>query len=149
MANFSFNCPFCNIELEIDESGAGQEIECPGCNEVLIIPAPAGGYGDEGGGGIPSSDDIANAAIIKPKGRTLEVAAKIVKKLTLKTFRHHEHVKDGSDTFDADVSQFLSGLMEDDIISIRPIQYTHMEKIGEDAKEIPVNQYGIAVLFKT
>ncbi len=147
MANFSFNCPFCNIELEIDESGAGQEIECPGCNELLIIPAPDGGREDSEGG-IPSSSDIANAAIIKPKARSLEISAKISKKLTLKTFRHHEHVKDGTDSFDAAVSEFLCDLMEDDIVSVRPIQYTHMEKAGEDGKEIPVNQYGIVVLYK-
>ena len=43
MAEFSFNCPFCNLELSIDESGIGQEIECPNCKDVLIIPAPSGG----------------------------------------------------------------------------------------------------------
>jgi DNA-directed RNA polymerase subunit RPC12/RpoP len=34
-----FNCPKCNQELEVDASGAGEEIECPSCGERIRIPA--------------------------------------------------------------------------------------------------------------
>jgi len=30
----------CGQELAVDESGAGSEIECPTCGEVLVVPAP-------------------------------------------------------------------------------------------------------------
>lgn len=151
MAAFSFNCPFCNIELEIDESGAGQEIECPGCNEVLIIPSPGAGGGDDSGPVVPTGDQLASATIVKPKSRPLDIAAKVAKKIKLRTFRHHEHVKDGKDHFDADVSKFLAELMEEDIVSVRPIQYTHSEVMKDaEGKESRVlaNQYGIVVIFK-
>ena len=35
-----FNCPNCEQELAVDASGAGSEIECPSCSEVIIIPSP-------------------------------------------------------------------------------------------------------------
>ena len=35
-----FNCPSCNQELEVDASGAGEEIRCPECGETIRIPAP-------------------------------------------------------------------------------------------------------------
>jgi hypothetical protein len=34
-----FNCPKCNQELEVDASGAGEEIDCPSCGERIRIPA--------------------------------------------------------------------------------------------------------------
>jgi predicted RNA-binding Zn-ribbon protein involved in translation (DUF1610 family) len=33
-----FNCPTCNQELEVDVAGAGSEINCPNCQEVIVIP---------------------------------------------------------------------------------------------------------------
>ena len=33
-----FRCPKCNQELEVDASGAGEEIECPSCGERIRIP---------------------------------------------------------------------------------------------------------------
>lgn len=146
MADFTFNCPFCNLELSVDESNAGHEVECPGCNEVLIIPTPD--QAAEAGGLPPEA--LANAEIIKPKNRPLAIAAKVSKALKIRTFRHHEFVKDGNDTFDEEVSKFLASVIEDDIISIRPIQYSHVEKlkVGDNEEERVVNQFGIVVVYK-
>lgn len=33
-----FNCPKCNQELEVDVIGAGSEIDCPNCEERIVIP---------------------------------------------------------------------------------------------------------------
>jgi DNA-directed RNA polymerase subunit RPC12/RpoP len=33
-----FKCPKCGQELEVDASGAGEEIECPSCAESIRIP---------------------------------------------------------------------------------------------------------------
>jgi DNA-directed RNA polymerase subunit RPC12/RpoP len=33
-----FNCPKCGQELEVDASGAGEEITCPSCSETIRIP---------------------------------------------------------------------------------------------------------------
>ena len=147
MAEFTFNCPFCNLELSVDENHAGHEVECPGCNEVLIIPTPE----QAGGGGLPNSDALASAEIVKPKNRPLDVAAKVSKGLKIKTFRHHEFEKDGKDTFDEEVSKFIGSVIEDDIVSIAPIQYSHVEKVKVDDKEEErvVGQYGIVVVYKS
>jgi len=36
-----FNCPHCRAELEVDASGAGEEIDCPICKERIQIPDAA------------------------------------------------------------------------------------------------------------
>lgn len=155
MAEFSFNCPFCNLELSIDESGVGQEIECPGCKEVLIIPAPGGANAIieevvERAPLIPQGS-FPDAKIIKNASPSLDVAAKTVKKLRVKSFRHHEHVKDGKDTFDDAVSNFIGQHAEDDIVSLTGIQYTHHLKLKDaEGKETstPVTEYGVLVHYK-
>ncbi|MBG86309.1 MAG: hypothetical protein CMO80_05345 [Verrucomicrobiales bacterium] len=146
MADFTFNCPFCNLELSVDESNAGHEVECPGCNEVLIIPTPD--QAAEANALPPEA--LANAEIIKPKNRPLAIAAKVSKSLKIKSFRHHEFVDGDKDNFDEEVSKFLGSVIEDDIVSIRPIQYSHVEKVKVDDKEEErvVNQYGIVVVYK-
>ncbi len=153
MAEFSFNCPFCNLELSIDESGIGQEIECPGCKEVLIIPAPSGSSSvaeQERAVEIPQSS-FPEAKIIKNASPSLNVAAKTVKKLRVKSFRHHEHVKDGKDTFDDVVSNFLAQHHEDDIVGLTGFQYTQQLKQNDaEGKEstTPVTEYGVLVEYK-
>ena len=41
--------------------------------------------------------------------------------------------------------------IEDDIVSIRPIQYSHVEKIkiGDTEEDRVVNQFGIVVVYKS
>ena len=153
MAEFSFNCPFCNLELSIDESGVGQEIECPGCKEVLIIPPPGGAapvVEEERVAVIPQGT-FPEAKIIKNASPSLDVAAKTVKKLRVKSFRHHEHVKEGKDNFDEVVSNFISQHPEDDIISLTGIQYTHhLKQKDAEGKEVstPITEYGVLVHYK-
>jgi DNA-directed RNA polymerase subunit RPC12/RpoP len=36
-----FECPHCKQRIKIDESGAGLEINCPGCQALVTIPALA------------------------------------------------------------------------------------------------------------
>lgn len=155
MAEFSFNCPFCNLELSIDESGVGQEIECPGCKEVLIIPAPGGGGSAEaeeaGRAPVIPQGNFPEAKIIKNASKSLDVAAKTVKKLRVKSFRHHEHFKDGKDGFDDAVSNFIGQHAEDDVVSITGFQYTHhLKQKDAEGKEttIPVTEYGVLVEYK-
>ncbi len=35
-----FECPHCQQRIKIDESGAGMQINCPGCQAVVTIPMP-------------------------------------------------------------------------------------------------------------
>ncbi len=155
MAEFSFKCPFCNLELSIDESNIGQEVECPGCKEVLIIPMPSGSNAAEEAeeDGIPviPKGSFPDAKIIKNASQSLNVAAKTVKKLRVKSFRHHEHVKDGKDSFDEAVSSFLAQHPEDDIVGLTGIQYTQqLKSMDAEGKETttPVTEYGVLVEYK-
>jgi hypothetical protein len=34
-----FECPHCHQRIKIDESGAGLQINCPGCQALVTIPA--------------------------------------------------------------------------------------------------------------
>src|SRR6185503_14125677 len=36
--DIKFQCPKCSQNMEIDESGAGRQIFCPGCGQKLIVP---------------------------------------------------------------------------------------------------------------
>lgn len=38
MSEFVFACPHCGAELEIDDSLAGQVLECPACHKGIVVP---------------------------------------------------------------------------------------------------------------
>lgn len=40
MADFNFSCPHCQQALDCDQSLAGQELQCPGCQGMLVVPQP-------------------------------------------------------------------------------------------------------------
>jgi hypothetical protein len=42
-----FNCPSCDQELEVDASGAGEQINCPACGKLIRIPE------SDAAGGVP------------------------------------------------------------------------------------------------
>jgi hypothetical protein len=72
-----FNCPKCEQELAVDSSGAGTEINCPSCGELIVIPephapAPRAGAGNgnrvvaaPGPGGVSPVNAIASSAAAK------------------------------------------------------------------------------------
>ena len=146
--HFNFNCPFCNLALAIDEAGAGSEIACPACKEVLIIPSPedAGGYvaaPEAAAGGVPLPHAAVEAKIMKPN-KPLEVAAKGLKKIRLKSFRRAECVKDGKDQFDETVSEFLQKTGDENVLSIHPVHYSHTPK---DATQSQAD-YGVVIVYR-
>lgn len=38
MSEFVFNCPQCGQELSVEESCAGQVLECPNCHRGIVVP---------------------------------------------------------------------------------------------------------------
>ncbi len=40
MAEISFTCPNCGVELEAEESVAGSVLQCPGCSSCVMVPMP-------------------------------------------------------------------------------------------------------------
>lgn len=143
MADINFTCPSCNQELTADSSMLGQEIACPACGAVIVIPE---GGGAGGGGGrlvVPSTGPGAEGLIGKPN-RPLEAAAKAAIKMLFKTLRHHEYVKEGKDGFDEAVAKFLDQAGEPNIVSVNPIQYTHTESEGKQ----PMIDYGVMIVYR-
>ena len=136
--DFTFNCPFCNQDLTIDESGVGSEIACPACREMLIVPTPAQARRPHS---VPTTGT--ESLILKPTSRPLEATAKALKKIRLKTFRHVDCVKDDKDRFDEIVSDFLHKIGEDEVVSVQPIHYTQV-KDG-----VALTDYGVVVVYKS
>src|SRR5262249_34758643 len=128
-----FNCPKCEQELAVDSSGAGSEINCPSCGELIVIPEPhAPAPRPSAGNGNPvvappsgaqhaiassaaakvqmhlrvRSDKAAESLIAKPLA-PLEVAAKESdRKIRVKTIKHTDCIEVGHDKFDEVVSSF-------------------------------------------
>ena len=72
---------------------------------------------------------------------TLEREAAGMNKLLVKTILRSNFVKDKKDTFDEEVSKFLSSLEEENLVGVHPVQYTANEKKGND--------FGVMILYKS
>ena len=165
-----FNCPHCEQELAVDNSGAGSEIQCPSCGAKIMIPAeatppapepaPAGAVG----GGSQASHTIASSAaakiemhlkvpvrdkpgevlIAKPKPPLEAVARGADKKVRVRTIRHANCIEAGHDKFDEKAAEFLNEIGEANLVGIHMVGYTHFDvgtqKIVED--------YGILVVYR-
>jgi hypothetical protein len=166
-----FNCPKCEQELAVDSAGVGTEIECPSCGESIVIPEPAAPVRH---GGIPTEppgprieghpvNAIASSAAAKvelhlkvpsnKKGESLiakplaplEVAAKESdKKIRAKTIKRTDCVEVGHDKFDEVVTNFLGKVGESNIISITPLNYTHLD-IGTQKL---LTDFGVLIIYR-
>jgi DNA-directed RNA polymerase subunit RPC12/RpoP len=168
-----FNCPKCGVELEVDASGAGEEINCPKCNSKISIPAPgtpgtsvpaeAAVDGAPRWGG-PAVNPIASSAAAKVEKHLkvpvhnkpvevliakapvpLEVAAKISEKqLRVKTIRHLDCVEVGHDRFDEVVSSCLGKIGELNVVSVTTVSYSHVDI----ATQKLLNDFGVLIVYK-
>jgi ribosomal protein S27E len=165
-----FNCPNCEQELAVDQSGAGSQIECPNCSESITIPSASTGKVTTGSLPpvpppppaitssiassaaakvelhlkVPMRDKPAAPLIDKPKP-PLEIVQKGAgKKLRSHTIRHASCVESGHDKFDERVSEFLQQIGEGSLISIHPINYEHFD-VG--IQKI-VTDYGLIIIFR-
>jgi DNA-directed RNA polymerase subunit RPC12/RpoP len=162
-----FNCPHCEQELAVDNSGAGTEIQCPSCNETIMIPAAATPPPPEAHGGVshqstahsisssaaakvemhlkvPVRDKPGEVLIAKPKTPLEAVVRGAGKKIRVRTIRHSNCVEAGHDKFDEKVTEFLNEVGEANIIVSHAISYTHFD-VG--TQKI-LNDYGLMILFR-
>jgi DNA-directed RNA polymerase subunit RPC12/RpoP len=166
-----FNCPKCGQELEVDSSGAGQEITCPSCSETISIPepdAPGSRFRTEDATAPPTGPQPINAMAAsaaakvemhlkvpvhsKPQEKLiakplapLEVAARESdRQMRVKCIRHVDCVEVGHDKFDEVVSSFLGKIGEHNIVSITTISYSHID-IGSQKL---LEDYGVMVVYK-
>lgn len=163
-----FNCPNCDQELAVDQSGAGTQIECPSCGEELTIPSsgkvttgslppvpappPSAAAPIAASAAakvplhlkVPVRDTPSEPLIGKPKP-PLEVVQKGAgKKLRIHTIRRAQCIESGHDHFDERVSEFLQQVGETNLISIHTINYEHFD-VG--VQKI-MTDYGVLILFR-
>jgi DNA-directed RNA polymerase subunit RPC12/RpoP len=165
-----FNCSKCDQELAVDSSGAGSEINCPACGELITIPqappsVPRAGIPHavphaESHGANPIASSAAakvemhlkvpvhNApteSLITKALVPLDVAAKESdRKIKVKTIRHTDCIEVGHDKFDEVVTSFLQKVGESGLISINPLTYTHLD-IG--SQKI-MTEYGVLIVYR-
>ena len=163
-----FNCPNCEQELAVDQSGAGSQIECPACGQAITIPTG----GKVTTGSLPSltppttataSPIAASAAakvalhlkvpvrdtpgeslIDKPKP-PLEVVQKGAgKRLRIHTIRRAACVEAGHDKFDEKVTAFLNLVTETNLIDIHPISY----EVFDVGVQKVMTDYGVLIVYR-
>jgi len=163
-----FNCPNCDQELAVDQSGAGTQIECPNCGEQLTIPA--GGKVTTGALPpvtpppsptaspiaasaaakiplhlkVPVRDKPGESLIDKPRP-PLEVVQKGAgKRLRIHTIRRASCIESGHDKFDEKVSAFLQEVTETNLVGIHTISY---EMFDVGVQKI-MTDYGVLVVYR-
>ncbi|MDD5708130.1 MAG: HU family DNA-binding protein, partial [Kiritimatiellae bacterium] len=51
---FSFNCPYCRVDIEVSSDVVGDRISCPGCERAFVVP-PVGQQPKAEGQGAPAA----------------------------------------------------------------------------------------------
>jgi len=166
-----FNCPKCDQELAVDSSGAGSEINCPACGQLMTIPEPeslttrngpeaahqariephtvnpistSAGAKVEMHLKVASNKDHTESLITKPLA-PLEVTAKETdRKIRVKTIRHTDCIEVGHDKYDEVLTNFLVKVGESNIVSITGINYTHLD-IGTQKL---LTEYGVTIIYR-
>lgn len=169
-----FNCPNCEQELAVDQSGAGSQIECPSCGESIVIPAagkvttgplppapappgaptatnPTASSINTSAAAkvelhlkVPVRDTPAEPLIGKPKPPLEVVQRGAGKKLRIHTIRRASCIENGHDKFDEKVSEFLQHVGEGNIVSIHTINY---EQFDVGIQKI-MTDYGLIIIFR-
>jgi DNA-directed RNA polymerase subunit RPC12/RpoP len=160
-----FNCPNCDQELAVDQSGAGSQIDCPSCGEKITIPsaakastgalptppAPAPSAIASSAAAkvelhlkVPVRDTPAESLIGKPKPPLEAVQKGAGKRLRVHSIRRASCVENGHDLFDEKVSAFLQEVTETNLISIHTISY---EMFDVGVQKI-MTDYGVLIVYR-
>jgi DNA-directed RNA polymerase subunit RPC12/RpoP len=162
-----FDCPNCSQELAVDSSGAGTDIECPSCGEMITIPPASTKVSSTAPGevlvpNLTASPITASAAakvekhlkvpvrttpgeklIAKPKP-PLGAKTPNEKQISARTIRHAQCVESGHDKFDEVVTQFLTEMGESKIIGVHTISYSYFD-VGTQKM---ITDYGVMVIYR-
>ena len=85
------------------------------------------------------------AALIEKPLAPLEVSAKESdKKMKVKTIRHTDCIEVGHDKFDEVITNFLSRVGEQNIVSLTPLTYTHID-IGSQKL---LTDFGVMIVYR-
>ena len=161
-----FNCPNCDQELAVDQSGAGTQIECPACNTPITIPAtgkvttgslppvspppPSGATPPSAPRKmelhlkVPVRDTPGEMLIDKPKPPLDSVQKGAGKRLRIHTIRRAQCIESGHDHFDERVSDFLNSVTESNLIGVHTINY---EQFDVGTQKVMID-YGVLIVYR-
>lgn len=162
-----FNCPNCGQELEVESTAAGSQIACPSCQAAITIPEPQTPLPSPTSpakvephiiNAIASSAAAKEelhlkvpvhagptASLIEKARPPLEIAAKRSdRKIRVKTIRHTDCIEVGHDKFDDVISTFLQKVGEDNVTSVTPLTYTHLD-IGTQKL---LTDYAVLIVYR-
>lgn len=136
----TFHCPHCKQQLAADAQAAGQKIQCPTCNAEIAIPEPdatnihlvnpiatSAAAKIERHFAVPVHDGPAELLIQKGKIKDEDEPITGPKKMRMRVIRHTDCIEVGHDRYEEIVSNFLNKVGEENIISIAPLNYTHID----------------------
>src|SRR5579871_2124383 len=133
-----FYCSKCNQEFSVDETAAGEQIQCPTCSEFLIIPeesaprpVPAGQAvealqeaeaapepqpaHEERHFAVPVHDGPAASLVQRQAHAEEDPNAPHVKVIRTHCIKHYTCVEVGHDRYDEVVTSFLQKIGEENI----------------------------------
>lgn len=152
-----FKCPGCQQELEVESSAAGESIPCPSCSRTLSIPQPdpsnlkvgiashsSAAAKEEKHFAVPVSATPVQSLIKKSAAPLLATSKDGPRQLRIRTIRHTDCKEVGHDRFDETVSEILAEIGDDNVVSIHPISYTHVEMGSQKI----LSDYGLIIVYK-
>lgn len=150
----NFHCPGCRQELAVDASGAGTNIDCPSCGKPITIPqadasnirvghATDAAHKEEKHFSVPVHEGPTEM-LVKKKEVVEEIRPEGQKTVKVKCIKHTECVEVGRDRYEEVVSNFLAKVGEKNIITINPINYTHMDM----GTRMLMTEYGVMIVYK-
>ncbi|MBM3879739.1 MAG: hypothetical protein FJ387_08470 [Verrucomicrobia bacterium] len=155
--DLTFHCTQCRQELAVDISAAGHVIQCPTCSAQVTVPqaditsihhlnpiASSAAAKIERHFTVPVHDKPAEILIKKPEKQEEEVAPDAPKKMKFRVIRHTDCIEVGHDRYEEMVTAFLNKIGEQNIISITPVNYTHIDI----ATQKILTDYAIQVVYR-
>ena len=152
----TFICPSCKQQLEAPTSLSGTAINCPACNNQIIIPEPdPANFRTAGDGNAARTEEKhfvvpvttgPTESLIKKALPPMEIAARKdgAKSMKIRCIRHTDCVEVGRDRFEEVVSDFLEKVGEANVVNVSTFNYQHLDL----ATRQMVTDYGIMIVFR-
>jgi DNA-directed RNA polymerase subunit RPC12/RpoP len=167
-----FNCSKCSQELAVDETAGGEQIECPTCATMLVVPPPdqnrlapsqpapvlvAAAPPPPPPAAAPVPESAKNdhhrqlavpqhsgpAEVLVKKANHTELKEKKPAQLRTKCIKRGQCVEVGHDLFDEKVAEFIHKIGDTNIVSIHPLSYGAMDTTGHMLPD-----YGVMIVYR-
>jgi DNA-directed RNA polymerase subunit RPC12/RpoP len=137
-----FHCSKCSQELAVDETAAGEQIDCPSCSEKLTIPRvseqPAAPPPPPPPPKPPPPPPPAHKPLSVPVHagpseklvKKTEAAAPAVagkRQLRIRCIKRINCVEVGHDLFEEKVAHFLEKIGEENVVSLHAVNYGYVD----------------------